>query len=926
MSGFLTSVSYVGEGAGNEDDDFGTTILAGGVQIVGFQHGIGVVTSATLDGGAQYLGQDGGTGTATDTIIENNGDQEVGYLLGTGTAIDTTIIAGFQDVGGGGGVGSATSTTLEGAGAYQLVTNSGNATSTTISAGGVQEIDTGASFIAVIDGGVQYVGEAGHGFATSTTINGGTQYVGLFNGVGTAIDTIVNAGGVQIVADTGAVSATAQHTTINSSGEQQVFDFGTATDTTISGGAQYIGGGGGVASGATVDSGGYQFIGVGGAGLAVSTTIEAGGQQDVGDYGTGSASATTISGGVSYVGLGAGASGTAADTTILTGGAQFIGFTSGVGSATNTIIQGGAQYVGDGSGATGATSDTFVSAGEQVVNSGGVADSTTVYAGGVAKVLSGGGVVDAVIDGGTLQLDAGASIAGPIAFAADANFGTLDLTGEGSGSGFAFSGAISGFTGAGGAAESSDAIDVDGAGVPGDHLSWTQSGASGTLLVEDSSGHTLESLTLDGTYSDDQFVLSGPAAVEQILYDSSVACFVGGVKILTDRGERAIEELSVGDLVVTARGGLRPVRWLGRRRLDPARHARPEQVQPVRIEAGALAPGVPFRDLCVSPEHCLWLDETLVPAGALVNGATIRQEVWREVEYFHVELDGHDVLLAEGAPAESYLDCGNRDNFENGGATRRLRDERPLASLALAARLQARLAARAAELGRTDDLAKFRSGQRRRAEAPRQNGVRNPRGEGSAPGRVGEGGAMPAFWWRRAPSGVSIEIVGSGLEADLPYLDIRFVGHALAAGVVAIYPAPGAEIAAARGQEWSFSVYLRRLRGGCAAVAGASLYFDEYGPGGDYLIGEAHPIPIPTDDPLELQRVVAVYRIRHAAARAMTGYLQFAIQAGADVDLTLRIAGFQIEQGGYASDLMLPPPGAMGPVRRGSALADARAA
>lgn len=165
--------------------------------------------------------------------------------------------------------------------------------------------------------------------------------------------------------------------------------------------------------------------------------------------------------------------------------------------------------------------------------------------------------------------------------------------------------------------------------------------------------------------------------VEWVLYGKTgeavrAPCFAAGTRIMTARGEVAVEALRAGDLVVTLglRGPwLRPVRWVGRRAVDCARHPRPESVLPVLILPGALGPGVPHRALRVSPDHALYLDGRLVPAGSLVDGEAIVQPAGtRRVVYHHVELDTHDVILAEGAAAESWLDCGNRAQFDNGGA------------------------------------------------------------------------------------------------------------------------------------------------------------------------------------------------------------------------------------------------------------------
>jgi hypothetical protein len=143
-------------------------------------------------------------------------------------------------------------------------------------------------------------------------------------------------------------------------------------------------------------------------------------------------------------------------------------------------------------------------------------------------------------------------------------------------------------------------------------------------------------------------------------------CFMEGTLIRTSSGDVPVEMLKAGDLVVLTTNAVAPVRWLGRSTVA-ASFADPTRMMPIRIKAGALAMGLPQRDLFVSPGHALLIDNILIEAAALVNGVSILREISLPARftYYHVELEHHAVILAEGAPVESFVDNTDRFAFDN---------------------------------------------------------------------------------------------------------------------------------------------------------------------------------------------------------------------------------------------------------------------
>lgn len=148
-------------------------------------------------------------------------------------------------------------------------------------------------------------------------------------------------------------------------------------------------------------------------------------------------------------------------------------------------------------------------------------------------------------------------------------------------------------------------------------------------------------------------------------YVAPAPCFAAGTALHTADGKVNVEDLRVGDSVLTVSGVTRAITWIGHTRVHVRNHPRAWEVQPIRIRAHAFGEQLPVRDLVVSPGHAIYVDGVLIPAGCLVNGATIVPHDVDTVDYYHVELESHDVLIAEGLPCESYLDDGNRSSFAN---------------------------------------------------------------------------------------------------------------------------------------------------------------------------------------------------------------------------------------------------------------------
>lgn len=150
-------------------------------------------------------------------------------------------------------------------------------------------------------------------------------------------------------------------------------------------------------------------------------------------------------------------------------------------------------------------------------------------------------------------------------------------------------------------------------------------------------------------------------------------CFVAGSMVDTPEGPRKIDDLEIGDLVVTLDHGPQPVRWIAQTRLPRAAMDANVDLAPVRIKAGAFGANCPVRDTMVSPQHRVLVsghqaalyygeDEVLVPAKKLINDCSITvQRDLEDVQYFHLVFDAHEVLCVDGLLSESFLPSENAD-------------------------------------------------------------------------------------------------------------------------------------------------------------------------------------------------------------------------------------------------------------------------
>lgn len=283
-------------------------------------------------------------------------------------------------------------------------------------------------------------------------------------------------------------------------------------------------------------------------------------------------------------------------------------------------------------------------------------------AGGLLTALS--GVTINISNGGTFDGNGVISAASGLTLNFQGGGGTLNLAGSSGGLALLDGASINGFG-------TGDRIIVESDGAPATITSVDYDSFLGTSTVTFSNGDTLD---LNGQYQDTD---PGTDNYLGTVADTDGAgtvlvCFLSGSMVRTAQGDVAIEEIRVGDEILVHHEGrqvFRPVIWTGTATASVKPGPYPDEAgYPVRIVKDAIASGVPYRDMLVTPEHCLFFDGRFLPVRMLVNNRSIYYDrTISTYTYYHLETESHSIITVDGMLTESYLDTGNRHGFRQTG-------------------------------------------------------------------------------------------------------------------------------------------------------------------------------------------------------------------------------------------------------------------
>ena len=712
-NGILSDPGVITVGAGGVLNALGGGITAAGT--ADLQIGGGVSAALDVSGAGAEV-------TSVHGIGIGSSGQGSGLISLGGTVVAGTPFAGDDAIYTGGSAGSSGALTVSGAGSELRATGQ---FSVGLGGGGSLLVEDGAT---VITGGDTADASAGvdigrlPGAAGQATVTGASSLLtntGRFVVGDAGLGSLAINAGATVVTSPGTVgglaglvvgnAASASGSALDVSGTGAKLQVGGLLDVGVNGsGVLELSGGGSVTAG-SLDAGNIASA-VGEISLSgTATDLSVTGSATVADDGTGVLS--VLNGATfSAASLTIGSQGDSSGALVVSGdgsvvqlsGALNIGTALGIGDLTvgpgaavhasvvslqgQVVLEGGlldptVQLINQGQ----------TAGGFGTIAAGDIVDEGMIQAGGnkasqrlllVQGTILGGGTLTAngALPGsnatGVLQINAGGTmeLTGPVINAAATTF-TDNLTPTGI---YSVNNSVVDVT----FADAAGVLKLDDIAGFGGTITTHQAGDSFVV-----SGGTLSGLNVSNgntlTMSD-----SGSGGTDKIIFGSAisaagfnivngntvqVACFAAGTRIETGTGFRAVEDLCVGDRVVTAEDGSdEPVVWIGLRAVHCVSHPRPETVWPVRVRAGAFGSNVPVRDLYLSPDHAIFVNDALVPVKLLINGASIAQVRRDHVQYFHVELPRHAIILAEGLPVESYLETGDRTNFRDAADAVRL--------------------------------------------------------------------------------------------------------------------------------------------------------------------------------------------------------------------------------------------------------------
>ena len=624
-TGSITGTGTLNVGSGASATLTGNTTLGSitdaGTLVLGGSDAVAITLASSAQTTIASNFSDTGNITGAGTLTVNSG---VTATLAAGSSVASIIDAGTLALAGAtGGV-----INMQGNGAKSVVDFTGSSSSATLT-------NFGTTDDIILGTGVLPTLTAGESIALS--YNGSMLTVGEVNAGGTTVSSAhVTVSGVSGTTLSAASFVALQGTNgenieLASGLASQTFTFSTSGTGSFEAPADYTGG---VAPGDSIVAGEVVTITAGtasvtGAALVDNGTInvgtnliDTGSITGTGTLNVGSGASATLTGNTTLGSI------TDAGTLVL-GGSDAVAIT--LASSAQTTIASNFSDTGN-----------ITGAGTLTVNS------------GVTATLAAGSSVASIIDAGTLYLTG-------------AMDGVIDMEGNNADSVVDFSGTdvtnhVLNTTIANFGQHDTVVLGPSNFSLSSISDELTQSYTDTMLVVTDTTNGA--SVTINGSLADG--ILPGAMVLDESTGQLIIhLCFYPGTHIATPEGEVAVEALQAGDPVLTA-NGVKQVRWVGQSHVH-TRFSDPLRSLPIRIKAGALGDGLPARDLLLSPDHAVFIDGILVQAAALVNGTSIvrEQDVPEQFTYYHVELATHELLLAEGVQAESFVDNVDRMHFHN---------------------------------------------------------------------------------------------------------------------------------------------------------------------------------------------------------------------------------------------------------------------